>query len=421
MAIVRHPCCIEKQKQKQPTTNSFCLYYAANPKMTSEPSHTALSVGSVVRAKRPGRQKVSSKAMIATVNAATSSVCLIWEPLTPGPFSASEHFLITPSIEVANHDLEEEITISTDQVQPLFPFELFELSTVESDLKTGSIASFKEKGDILLRNGDASASIPYYELGLSKSSKLSIGCSIIVSIQGFSKVAEVDYIEDDGSLDVTIVESDEEITLRKTKVLLVIMEQDEERLQERILLNLSRCMLQLADLDSKYRSKYLKAAVLACSIVITVTCFHNPESASNSTYQTALYLKAKAHSLLSNWSNAIADANRLINAGKPEQGKKLVDTFHRQKRRQAKTNKKLARAVCELVQNATATSGDLLVSDLEGKKESAQSKLSASKPNFEEGTQQSFFFLYITLVLLAAILIQWSTSNDKSYARTLNC
>jgi len=195
-------------------------------------------------------------------------------------------------------------------------------------------------------------------------------------------VAEVDCIDDDdedASVDVTMVESGEEITLSASssssssqpspQLLLVILESDgSDRLQERILLNLARCMHQLADLDrTKHRPKYLKAAVLACSLAMVVHEFHSSSSSDDdagetntntkttATTESALYLRSKAQGLLSKWSHAIADAKRLARLNE-SRGNALLNSLQRRKRQQAKNDKKLSKAVCQLVKNVTSTS-----------------------------------------------------------------
>eukprot|EP00536_Pseudo-nitzschia_multiseries_P001126 jgi/Psemu1/282804/fgenesh1_pg.14_\ len=149
------------------------------------------------------------------------------------------------------------------------------------------------------------------------------------------------------------------------------MENDADHLQERILLNLARCMLQLADLDATNRPKYLKSAVLAATLVLTLSSHRQPTAAAATTTaavastpgdavlpgtsETALVLRCKAYGGLSKWKNALSDARQLVARGTdPEQGKKLFAGIERKKAIRAKTDKKLAKDICRLVQSATA-------------------------------------------------------------------
>lgn len=428
---------------------------------------TTVTVGSIIRATRPNlHAKFSSKAIIATLNCddipennATSqtSVCLIWEPIDPKPIQSSkieQRFLVCPMPgktineitlqENANDDdEEEEINVGIDQIQELFPFELEDQQQQPNYFSTLSVSSLKDHGDTLFKCGDPSAAVPLYELALRKiSTNVSIGGSIVVAVKGYPKIAEVDCIDDDDrSVDVTIIGDDSgdsssleeiELTVKKSKILLVCSHKDfDDRMQERILLNLARCMLHLADLSSiKFRPKYLKSAVLACSLAIAVSDFHNdrPSTKDNdnninnnqnnnirhplATTQTALLLRAKAQGLLSNFSKAFLDARRLISSGKTDEGSKLLENLQRRKRQTAKNDKKLAKAVCELVQNATTASENLLVSDndsndeIENEHSIALEKSSSN--NATDDTQRPFStVLAILSVLLAVVLIQF--------------
>jgi hypothetical protein len=376
-------------------------------------------VGSIVRLSRPNSSKVSSKAMIATFQSDSNmeSACLLWEPFPPRPLSAelSKPFLISPHISLTHRqrdDGEEEITVSVDQLKGLFAFETEDHTNDINHHTQGSIIYLrKEQGDELLRGGDSSSAASYYEEALRVSSKPSVGSSIIVKVQGYPKIAEVDYMEDDGSMDITLVESEEENTVFMSSVLLTILQPDPDQFQERIL---ARCMLHLADLDTKHRPKYLKAAVLACTLAMTIDEFQTDpgteNDTSNSTVHTALFLRAKAQGFLSKWPNAMADAKRLIQAGKQEQGNKLLENLHKRKRQQIKTDKKLAKAVAKFVHNVTSESEELLVSDQEGHPagpESRETRERSSKSLKQNPTAKNYLsLLSVMMALVAAILIQ---------------
>jgi hypothetical protein len=238
--------------------------------------------------------------------------------------------------------------VDLGDVQELLPFEDDGNEDADVDVDT-----WKERGDALLRLGDVSSAASYYERGLYESSSVSIGSTVVVSVKGFPKLAEVDCMEDDGNVDVTLVESGEEVTVKNSSILLAVKESDPEQLQERILLNLARCMLQLSDLDtSTDRSKYLKAAILATSLVVTMSCSQADEVELPTNAQTALVLRAKAQMGLSRWPQARQDATKLVKAGN-EQGSKLLASVERKKQILAKADKRLAKEMCKLVQSTT--------------------------------------------------------------------
>uniref|UniRef100_A0A7S4ALA8 Uncharacterized protein n=1 Tax=Pseudo-nitzschia australis TaxID=44445 RepID=A0A7S4ALA8_9STRA len=348
-----------------------------------------LVVGSIVRAKRGSKR---CRAMVATVGGddgdrdctRTRTVCILWEPIYPHPLYG--RFLIVPK-SIRREIEQDEVTVDVETVEELFPFENNEPTTdtatatatarsgsdneASATATSSSIALWKERGDQLLRLGDASAATSYYEKALSDSSSVSIGGSIIISVEGFPRIAEVDCVDDgndDGNggstIDVTLVHSEEERTVKETAILLSIMQKDTDNLQERILLNLARCMLQLSELDAANRPKYLKAAVLATTLVLTLSSFREEQKQiprddsavvlpANS--ETALVLRCKAYSSLSKWKNALSDARQLVKSGiNQEQGKKLLAGVERKKKMQSKTDKKLAKQICRLVESATA-------------------------------------------------------------------
>jgi hypothetical protein len=339
-----------------------------------------VDVGSVIRAKRPASSvgapnndlKCSAgRAVVATLQDDGRSVCVMWEPMAPIPIApcTRQDFLVAPkSVGEGEEEDENETLLPMEEIQPLLEFEIKSASISKSieDSSQPTIPTWKDRGDVLLRLGDASCAASYYERALYQSSNVSTGSTIIISIHGYPKIAEVDCIDEteDGSitsLDVTIVETLEEKTVKSTSVLIGILDPDEEKFQERILLNLARCMLQLADLDSVAgnRSNYLKSAVLATTLVITIASFREHGEEDNAegktlsqNAQTALILRVKAHSGMSKWPNAMADAKHLLKAGN-EQGAKLVASLERQKKMAARTDKKLAKEMCKLVESST--------------------------------------------------------------------
>jgi hypothetical protein len=305
-------------------------------------------------------------------SAPDDSLCILWEPMHPNLLS--EKFLIVPKSIHREAD-QDEATVKVDTLEGLLPFEIDPFK--DSDVFSGreakgsgkdavaNITTWKERGDQLLRLGDASAAASYYEKALCDSSSVSIGGTVILSVEGFPRVAEVDCIDDDdddgGMIDVTLVHNGDETTVKRSAVLLGILEPDVTILQERILLNLARCMLQLSDLDAANRPKYLKAAILATTLVITLSLFRQQQDDEDeplllpSNAQTALVLRCKAYTSLSKWAKATSDARKLVQRGSnEEQGRKLLVGIERKKKLQSKTDKKLAKDICRLVQSATA-------------------------------------------------------------------
>ena len=364
-----------------------------------------LQVGTVVRASRPGTLKATGQAVVATEpDDDENDVCLLWEPLHPKPIRSS--FLIAPKFKSNQSEEEvEELTISVDSVQALLPFEQEGNGEPKTTL---TIADYKSRGDQLLKLGDPSAAIPYYEAGLSKSHCIEIGGSCILAVQGFPQVAEIDCIDDD-SVDVELVASGEERSVKPSQILIAILQDDPEQLQERILLNLSRCLLQVAELSPATRPNYLKAAVLACSLVISIAQFHaqndNNETLPN-TAQTALQLRAKAQASLGKWKNALGDAKLLLKqAGNEQQGQRLLHELERQQRIQVKSDKKLAKEVCKWVD--TATKASVSEEDIEEEEDKSHSKKQATETSDTHSNSHNILQWMIILPIAVSILIHF--------------
>ena len=422
-----------------------------------------VDVGTIIRAERCTKHgtRCLARAMVATKQ--NDTICIIWEELYPHPIImmtssaddmnmraySSRNFLITPKSinrESKNDDDDDEVNVKIDAIQALLPFEnennnnnnnntntdtdIDTPNESESTLKPlekkkSAIILWKERGDQILRLGDPSSATSYYEKALFNSSNLSIGGTIIISVEGFPRIAEVDCVEvdDGGIIDVTLVSNGEERTVKKSAVLLSIMERDDDLLQERILLNLTRCMLQLSELDVVNRPKYLKSAILSTTIAIAISSFRQQQDDDNdnddddqsllqANAQTALVLRVKAYSGLSKWSKAIADAKRLLKNGNIQQGNKLLSSIERKKKLQLKTDKKLAKDICRLVQSATeATTTTTTTADLNGSSSSRsieksvssiKSSSSSSSSSFE--TKQHNNIIYV---------VEGSTSQDE--------
>lgn len=333
-----------------------------------------MQLGSIARVKRPlkdGKWRGSGRALVVDHEELNGTIVvgISFEPLAVLPIAPchTEDFLVVPKKLKAQAELEE-IAVNIHEVDDLLIFEQEmkqELpNTSKHSFDAISIGTWKERGDSLLRLGDASSAASYYERGLFQSNRIAIGGTVIISVQGFPKLAEVDCIEQ-SQVDVTIVETGDDHTLSKSSILLCVLDADHEKLQERILLNLARCMLQLAELDATNKSEYHRAAVLATSLVCTINscreALHETSSQQQllTSTQTALVLRAKAQIGLSNWPQAKQDANQLLNAGN-HQGTKLLSTIDRKRKSVAKTNKKLAKEMCRLIQTSTAKKGSMV-------------------------------------------------------------
>lgn len=378
-------------------------------------SCTTLEVGSIVRAPRTTGGKPKGRAMVAMIQD-DHSVCLLWETCIPKSLNGKSRFLVAPNLPDKVSLSQDEITLNQNLIRPLLDFEA-EDTLVPSDCKDRitTIQLWKERGDQLLRLGDPSSAIPYYEKASEESSTISIGSSVICSVAGYPKVAEVDCVDDD-TVDLVYLESGEEATIPRSGILIAILEESTDHLQERILLNLARCLLQHSDVDASHRPNYLKAAVLACTLVLSMSTFYDADGGSSSdNSQTALQLRIKAQMGLSKWPHASADCKRLIHIGNPH-GHKLLDQVEREKKLQAKRDKKLVKAFSQLVQTATSQS---VSDDTKNRRwdendsgdSSTSSKLSRDAASAKTGTSARPCLPLLSphmilLVLLAAFLIQ---------------
>lgn len=350
-------------------------------------------VGTTVRASHPDPAKSSGsgRATIATIQDTTA--CVLWEPLSPKAFSTSisgskkgpkrrlkRSFLVTPWIKPQESQSSEQDTEATVDVK-----DLKVLLDFEKDLDTPMVVSedgdeitlWKERGDQLLRLGDPSSACSYYETALRLSSILQVGSSVIVREGGHAKVADVDCLDDDDEdcIEITVDETGEEKVVKEKEICLCILYNDAEagHRQERILLNLARCLLQLAEvakhqeMASERRPRYLKSTVLAATLVLTIADHHKKDSddeidkddASASSFltsleQTALLLRSQAQVGIAKFPNAISDIKRLLGSipGHKE-GLKQMKSITLHMHRQKQVEKNLIKSMCKLVQQTT--------------------------------------------------------------------
>jgi len=273
----------------------------------------------------------------------------------------NQPFFVTPkNLETEENEIEATLPLKNLA-------ELLEFETIEEDsAATPSPLKWKERGDALMRLHDHAAAAFYYEKALRGTSRIQIGGTVLVKTDsGHVVAAEIDCIDGD-DMDVSFLETGEEATVPKRKSLLAAAEPEGgsgDHLQERILLNLARCMLQLAETTgvSSRRPQYLRAAVLGCTFVLALCSCHssaqdgkdNASAASSSNLQlSALLLRGQAQAGLQKFPHAQADFKRLL-ALDPQhkEGRRQMQLLERQKAKVVKTNKRLAKDVSQWVQS----------------------------------------------------------------------
>ena len=374
------------------------------------------------------------RATVATVNESTSMVTILWDDTAPQPLPEADDlasrrklkrpFLVAPLLgKTFNSDRdsgddqeEEEMPISS--LEALLPFECGD-QRVRSPPPTP--ASLKEQGDALLRLNDYSAAVSRYEAALALTSSLDLGGTVIINDgTGRTVLAEVDCIdEEEGgtkcTADVTIVGSGDEKTVDASKdVLLCILDDDDERLQERILLNLSRCLLQLAEIggsaNNTHATKYRKAAVLGCTLALSCESHAGTESDGNGgigTERKARLIRAGAYLDLGKSKHATADAKRVLKVDADNaQAKKLLRNIERRDMQRKRTDKKLAKDVCKWVNTATnaATGGGSTPVSGDGDGDDSDDAVEGASPQRSSGTN-SFFYNNLLFQIVFAVIV----------------
>ena len=268
------------------------------------------------------------------------------------------------------------------------------------------IVGYKLKADQILKLHDPSCALLYYEMALHYSSRLQIGSSIIIKRSGRPIIAEVDCITEGDTIDITFVESGEEITITKKDVLLTLLTPSSspfndntsttnggtielEHIQERILLNMSRCFTMLAQVDSypEMTLRYYKAAILSCTLAITCFQYYSQhcheeveynyttnadtnneisKTRSSASYQTlqteekARYIRANAYMSIGMNQHAINDLQNIISrqnaSSNQNDAKKMLCNLRAKLEIQKRKDKKLAKEMCKWVDKATNSS-----------------------------------------------------------------
>jgi hypothetical protein len=391
------------------------------------------TVGATVRVELP-RQTICRRAVVSTLlETATKTcgaaanekeVCILWESQTPRPLVGT--FLVAPDrLSRESSDEEDvEVAVPIHQISHLFPFETEDycqaMNTSSSSSTSDSVSLWKDHGDQLLRIRDACAALPYYEAALWFGAKVQVGATVLIKLSGRAVLAEVDYLEND-SVDITIVETVAEQSVAKRDILLSILDPDMGHLQERTLLNLTRCLLLLAETaattNNKNRPFYLRSAVLGCTLAIEIASFHKKEQhddndkALTDTETTALLLRSQAQAELIRFPHAFADVKRVL-ADNPEhkEGCKALQTLHRRKALQVKADRKLVKSVSRWVQSAivkedeeSATSSSVSAAEAAG---AERSTAALHQPSDKRRSQFPWFLL--SAVALFAWFVQKS-------------
>lgn len=319
-----------------------------------------LVVGSTIRAPLPNHSSFRRKAIIATIQEDDGTVCVFWEDEAPSSLlSADREMVLSPSPSENDENPGVESTVRISDILPLLDFE-------RGTSDDADISEWKDRGDTLLRLGDASAAVPQYERALelmgSSPQKITIGSVALVKQKGFFKLVQVDCIDLD-HVDVTHLDVEEkEETLRLSDIMLAIPKRDGKLVQERILLNLARCFLQLAEttLIPRRRPSYLKAAVRAASFAFAVSEFRSNMSSANfssATKPKALLLRSQAQLRLSKFAHARGDAKKVLELDpNNKEASKLLRDIEKRQQKIALADKKLAKEVCRWVQTATTES-----------------------------------------------------------------
>jgi hypothetical protein len=366
-------------------------------------SREPVEVGRVFRVKLPDVPKATRRVVVLDTDkdsgAAGAAVSVMrWEREAPTPIveyssPASNKGiplrrpLILPKILPQSKENENEWTVALSNLHDLLPFESELSNSAESGQVSRQIQALdalilKERGDQLLGIGDASVAAGYYESALQLSVGLScqnddsprepprmtVGSTVIVRVEGgHVKIAEVDVINDSTSIEVSM-DTGQESTMHPSCVLFLVSEDDDGRVfQVRTLLNLARCLNQLAATATSITVQlpetsmgYLKSAVLACTLALTILsmdsfCGDN----SGKLLQSALLLRSTVYISLQKLPHARADIQRLLATDQNhKEGLRISQQLTRLEAERSQSDRRLVKDMCRWVQTATAASDD---------------------------------------------------------------
>ena len=360
------------------------------------------------------------RAMVAFIDKDDHTISIMWDESTFIPQSITQNnpfhvtlkgtkllnrqFLISPNnLNITNQSiLEEEITIRMDSnsMTPLLSFENQEIKECYINNKEDLLShakKYKEEGDTLFKLHDYAASIERYEAALTLTSTLSIGGTVFIERnKGTSKakivMAEVDCIDDD---DIDVTMQDDECVIKEMDVILCYFDTN-DALQERMLLNLSKSLLNLGDIISTFDNlasqDFSKAVISACSIILAVSSENDKDTNNAIITSKALYIRAKAYLNLLKFQKATIDTKQILKQKpKDKDALNLLKDIQNQIKESKKTNKRLAKEVCQWVDQATKNT----VSDDEDEVPSDKDAKMGS--NYFVG---SFLILFIALVIM---------------------
>lgn len=296
------------------------------------------------------------------------------------PLGRVGNFIVAPLFNGVGTSVEE-CESSVDGLMKLLPFEdeKDNEEIVNSMSTTEKVEFYKSRGDQLLRLTDYTCAVAYYEAALSfisSKSNITIGGTCVARRNGDAVVAEVDCIDDD-QYDVTFTcqnGEEEEATIAPKDILCSVWCKDDDTyLQPRCLLNLSRCLVKLAEFDTTRgnvgcvgqtkhatrQEKYRSAAVLGCSITITL-CEHLKETTASPDVSLLDSLIGKARLIRSHafigrnmLRHAMVDAKKIPD---DKEAMKLISEIKAKEAHKKLLDKKISKEVCRWVKKATATS-----------------------------------------------------------------
>ena len=316
---------------------------------------------------------VARRSIVATLPDDDGRISLVQDNLAPAPLTLGGRFLIAPMFKSAGVEEDECEAVASDLL-PLLAFEERECGDDVDDCKNC--------GDQLLRLNDYTCAISYYEAALGLvSTKVEVGGTVIVRRKGHCVIAEVDSIEDDGDnnilYDVAFPSGEDDVTISQKEVLLAVWTKDISNVQTKILLNLSRCLLKLADVDvsrgnsghfgetmstakSGRQDRYRRATVLGCSIAISI-CDHRASESTdesalelNSLREKARIVRSRAFLSLRKIPNATVDVKKvLIQNATNREAKGLLSEIKAAEAHIKLTDKRLSKEFCQWVITAT--------------------------------------------------------------------
>ena len=199
----------------------------------------------------------------------------------------------------------------------------------------------------------------------------------------------MDYIEEnDGNstYDVTLLSGDE-ATVNRKDILLAVWSKDDTFKQIKILLNLSRCLLKLADTDTTRgnsscvgelksstiktrQEKYRLRAVLGSSLALTLCEYHELESSDETSLElTSLMekvriVRARTFMCLRKLRNATVDIKKVLAQNSTNrEADGLLAEIRAMEQHNKTLDKKISKEVCRWVQTATSSSNGAEVMD----------------------------------------------------------